>query len=66
MKKITNYRSDLVLVAALIVAVIGFRLVTQAGQQGVIMQNDGYAVSGGIVLIIAGVLFGQWFIIGRK
>ena len=60
MKKFTAYRNDLILVAAIVIVVIGFRLVTQADQGGLVLQNDGYAVSGGLLIVIAGALFGYW------
>lgn len=53
-------KTRLILVLALIAAVEGFRLVTQAGTTGFAgsIQNDGYAVSGGILLLVAGVVLG--------
>ena len=36
----------------------GFRFVTQAGQSMGTPQNDGYAVTGGIMLVLAGVIAG--------
>lgn len=36
---------------------LGFRFVTQAGQASVI-QNDGYAVTGGVLIVLGGFLLG--------
>lgn len=53
---------NLLLVLSLILGIIGFRLVTQAGLQGDagLIQNDGYAVSGGFIIVVAGVCIGIW------
>lgn len=47
-----------VLVAGMIIE--GFRLATQAGMTGLAgsMQNDGYAVSGGLLILIGGIVAG--------
>lgn len=38
---------------------IGFRFVTQSGQDS-LFQNDGYAVTGGIMLLVGGFLAGRF------
>lgn len=45
-------------------AYFGFRLVTQAGQSGVVVQNDGYAMVGGTMILVAGILLG--YIYGKR
>lgn len=45
--------------AALIVVYLGFRMVTQMGQAGFVIQNDGYAVTGGLLILVGGVIFGM-------
>lgn len=52
MKKIDR---GFILVAA-ILAFVGFRFVTQAGQPLPIIQNDGYAVVGGVMIFSSGML----------
>jgi hypothetical protein len=44
--------------ALLVVAYYGFSFVTQSGQTGVVIQNDGYAGTGGFMLIASGFLLG--------
>lgn len=39
----------------------GFRLVTQAGQAALIIQNDGYAVTGGVMILLGSVLLTWWW-----
>lgn len=53
-----NKVSGLALLVAIIVIVIGFRLASQAGQRGVVVQNDGYAGSGGVLILIGGIIAG--------
>ena len=48
---------------AIILVVFGFRFVTQAGQGLNIPQNDGYGATGGVMLIVAGLIEG--YIIGK-
>lgn len=36
----------------------GFQYVAQSGQGISVIQNDGYTVSGGIMLLLAGILIG--------
>ena len=55
-----RYRTLLALLSAVIL-VIGFRLVTQAGQPWPLIQNDGYAVSGGLVILLSGMIIGWLF-----
>ena len=43
---------------AAVVAFIGFRLACQVGQEGVVIQSDGYAVSGGLLILLGGLIFG--------
>lgn len=45
-------------------AYFGFRFVTQAGQGGVVVQNDGYAMVGGTMIFVAGILLG--YIYGKR
>lgn len=49
------YLLDLV---AIVIIVIGFRLAAQAGQGLGVVQNDGYAASGGILILLGGFLLG--------
>lgn len=51
--------------AAIVVIFIGFRFVTQAGQGLGVVQNDGYAGSGGLMILGGGIILG-WLIRGRK
>lgn len=44
-------------VVSSMVIFVGFRFVTQAGQQNM-MQNDGYAVIGGLMILAGGILIG--------
>lgn len=50
----------IVLVLAFVALYFGFRFVTQSGLTGVegSTQNDGYAVSGGLLILVAGMKFG--------
>lgn len=45
-------------IIAVVLVYIGFRFVTQAGQMGGLMQNDGYAGTGGIMILAGGVMLG--------
>ena len=57
MAKKENKSRSLVLDLTIIVLLyIGFSYVTQRGQEVPVIQNDGYAVSGGIILVFAGYL----------
>lgn len=47
---------NILALCGLILAYVGFRFVTQAGQSGVVIQNDGYAVTGGILIFAGGML----------
>ncbi len=47
------------IVVAVIVALVGLRFVTQAGQGISVIQNDGYAVVGGFMLFSSGMLIGR-------
>lgn len=42
----------------------GFQYVAQSGQGISVVQNDGYTVSGGIMLLITGILIG--YDLGRR
>ena len=55
-----NNMNDAILIESFVLLIIGVRLVTQAGQEGVVIQNDGYAGSGAAVIFVAGTLFGVW------
>lgn len=55
-----HYRTFLALLSAVIL-IVGFRLVTQAGQPWPLVQNDGYAVSGGLVILLSGMIIGWLF-----
>lgn len=48
----------ILLVIAIALAYVGFRLASQAGQPGVVIQNDGYAGSGGALILAGGFLIG--------
>ncbi len=50
--------SNWTVLAALILIVIGFRLAAQVGQGLDAIQNDGYAGSGGLLILAGGVLVG--------
>jgi hypothetical protein len=47
----------------IVLGYFGFRFVTQAGQ-GFVIQNDGYAVTGGIIILVCGLLLG--YIFGKR
>jgi hypothetical protein len=46
--------------ASFVVVIIGFKLVTQSGLTGAAayVQNDGYASSGGVLILLGGFLLG--------
>lgn len=50
---------------AVVIIIVGFRLVTQAGQPWPLMQNDGYAVSGGLAILLGGIIIG-WLLAKRE
>ncbi len=54
----TKQLLSLLQIAAIVIVVIGFRLATQAGQDMSLPQNDGYAASGGILILIGGAVLG--------
>jgi len=62
MKKLPQ---TLMMIAVLAVVIEGFRLVTQSGLQGFdgTIQNDGYAVTGGIMILLGGAAVG--YIVAR-
>jgi Mg2+ and Co2+ transporter CorA len=63
-QKTSNNRAyTTVSVATIILGFFGFRFVTQAGQSFPI-QNDGYAMVGGIVILISGLILG--YIYGKR
>lgn len=49
----------LIQIVALTSIFIGFRLATQAGQDMAMPQNDGYAMSGGLLIFLGGLLLGS-------
>lgn len=49
--------SRTLLVLALVIGYVGFRFVTQAGQ-GFAIQNDGYAGTGGVMILLSGLIIG--------
>jgi hypothetical protein len=49
---------------SVIVIVVGFRFITQAGQGVGVVQNDGYAGSGGALILLGGVTYG--YLSGRS
>ena len=57
------FRIRLISLLNLFLAYFGFRFVTQAGQGMAAVQNDGYAVTGGAMILVAGMLEG--YIIGK-
>lgn len=48
---------NIFILVAIVLAYVGFRFVTQA-DQGFVPQNDGYAVTGGIMIFSSGMLVG--------
>lgn len=44
--------------SAFLLAMFGFRFVTQMGQGVGVVQNDGYGATGGIMLLVAGLILG--------
>lgn len=50
----------LLIIVAIALVIEGFRLATQAGMTGLdgSIQNDGYAMSGGILILLGGSLLG--------
>ncbi len=46
------------IILAIILGVYGFRWVTQAGQGLDVVQNDGYGATGGVFILIAGMIVG--------
>lgn len=58
-------KSPVVPILALIIVYVGFRWVTQAGQ-GFAAQNDGYAVSGGLFILLGGMVIGTWAALKKK
>ena len=56
---IKNKKARLVLLlTAAIIGYYGFTFVTQAGQAGVVIQNDGYAGTGGFMILTSGFIIG--------
>lgn len=49
-----RYRASLV--AAVIIVLSGFKLLSEPGQ---IIQNDGYAMTGGVVVLLGGFIAGH-------
>ena len=58
-----TFKIRLVGVIAVLLVVFGFRFVTQAGQGLNVPQNDGYGATGGVMLIVGGLIEG--YIIGK-
>lgn len=61
-----KYFREIVTVVTIIIIYIGFRLVTQAGQGLDIVQNDGYAGTGGFVILVGGFLLGLCYRYNQK
>jgi len=59
MKIVAKY-SAVVFCLAVVVGYFGFRYVTQANQGLDAIQNDGYAGTGGVMILLSGVLLGLW------
>ena len=55
MEKVNPKRA---MILGVLLAIYGFYNVTQAGQPAPVFQNDGLAMTGGIALVLAGVLIG--------
>jgi hypothetical protein len=62
MKK--NYANPIAVIVAVTMIYYGFKLATQAGQPWPVFQNDGYAGSGGVMILIGGILLG--WLIGKQ
>lgn len=59
MTKRNNKRSWVLDITIILLIYIGFSYVTQRGQEVPVIQNDGYAVTGGIILVAAGYLLAK-------
>lgn len=57
-KEISKAYRWVMIIAMLILGYIGFSYVTQAGQGLNVIQNDGYAGAGGVLIFVSGVIFG--------
>lgn len=49
---------SILFIAALALGYFGFRFVTQAGQGLDAVQNDGYGATGGVMILLAGIIVG--------
>ncbi len=58
MDKILSNRITIIIAA--VVIYFGFRFVTQAGMAFMMPQNDGYAMTGGLMILAGGILTGMW------
>lgn len=54
----SKYVVTLMQIASAIIVYIGFLLVTQSGQDMAMPQNDGYAGTGGMLILLGGIIFG--------
>lgn len=52
---------SILVIACAGIALIGFRFATQAGQGLGVVQNDGYAMSGGFLILLSGMI-GGWLL----
>jgi hypothetical protein len=60
-----KYLRTIAAILAIITIYIGFRFVTQAGQGLGVIQNDGYAGTGGVLILLGGIAIG-WLATDRK
>lgn len=54
----TRHLRTIITLAAFVSVYFGFRFVTQAGQGLGVIQNDGYAGSGGVLILLGGIAIG--------
>ena len=54
----TSTLHKLIILGAFVGIIYGFVLVTQAGQGVGVVQNDGYAATGGTLLLLSGLVLG--------
>jgi hypothetical protein len=60
-----KYLRTIATILAIVTIYIGFRFVTQAGQGLGVIQNDGYAGTGGVLILLGGIAIG-WLATDRK
>ncbi len=58
MKNMNKTARWLILFAAIVNLYFGFRFVTQYGQGLNVVQNDGYGATGGIMILVSGIVVG--------